>query len=68
MLSLGVRTPQATARASDTGPAGPGSPGESVWARSGPPVAGHATMNWAQRLKRVFNIDIETCRVCGGTL
>ena len=23
-------------------------------------------MNWAQRLKRVFNIDIETCRECGG--
>jgi len=24
-------------------------------------------MTWAQRLKRVFNIDVETCRVCGGT-
>ena len=23
-------------------------------------------MNWAQRLKRVFNIDIETCKGCGG--
>lgn len=23
-------------------------------------------MNWAQRLKRVFNIDVERCRVCGG--
>ena len=23
-------------------------------------------MTWAQRLKRVFNIDVETCRVCGG--
>jgi rRNA maturation protein Nop10 len=23
-------------------------------------------MTWAQRLKRVFNIDIETCSVCGG--
>ena len=23
-------------------------------------------MTWAQRLKRVFNIDIETCRECGG--
>jgi hypothetical protein len=21
---------------------------------------------WAQRLKRVFNIDIETCNSCGG--
>ena len=25
-------------------------------------------MSWAQRLKRVFAIDIETCRQCGGTL
>jgi hypothetical protein len=25
-------------------------------------------MTWAQRLKRVFNIDIETCRVCGGAV
>ncbi|CDI28577.1 Putative transposase, partial (plasmid) [Acinetobacter nosocomialis 28F] len=22
--------------------------------------------SWAQRLKRVFNIDIETCSGCGG--
>jgi hypothetical protein len=25
-----------------------------------------AAMSWAQRLKRVFRIDIETCRHCGG--
>ncbi len=25
-------------------------------------------MTWAQRLKRVFNIDIETCSQCGGTV
>jgi hypothetical protein len=31
------------------------------------PVQRHAAMTWAQRLKRVFNIDVETCRVCGGT-
>jgi hypothetical protein len=23
-------------------------------------------ITWAQRLKRVFGIDIETCRACGG--
>ena len=23
---------------------------------------------WAQRLKRVFGIDIETCRACGGVM
>jgi len=25
-------------------------------------------MTWAQRLKRVFKIDVETCRACGGAL
>ena len=25
------------------------------------PAEHHASMTWAQRLKRVFNIDIETC-------
>jgi hypothetical protein len=25
-------------------------------------------MRWAQRLKRVFSIDIETCAGCGGTM
>jgi hypothetical protein len=25
-------------------------------------------MSWAQRLKRVFAIDIETCQQCGGRL
>ena len=29
------------------------------------PAQRHVAMNWAQRLKRVFNIDVETCRVCG---
>jgi hypothetical protein len=27
-----------------------------------------AAMSWAQRLKRVFNIDIQTCPACGGAL
>jgi len=27
----------------------------------------HAAMTWAQRLKRVFNIDIELCARCGGS-
>ncbi len=25
-------------------------------------------MTWAQRLKRVFNIEIETCQRCGGAV
>ena len=27
-----------------------------------------ASMTWAQRLRRVFNIDIETCSECGGAV
>ena len=30
------------------------------------PAECHAAMTWAQRLKRVFNIDIEVCGRCGG--
>jgi hypothetical protein len=26
----------------------------------------HQSMTWAQRLKRVFGIEIETCEQCGG--
>ena len=32
------------------------------------PVERRAAMTWAQRLKRVFNIDIETCRACGAAV
>jgi uncharacterized protein with PIN domain len=27
-----------------------------------------AALSWAHRLKRVFNIDIALCPICGGTL
>ena len=32
------------------------------------PAERRASMTWAQRLKRVFGIDIETCSACGGAL
>jgi hypothetical protein len=32
------------------------------------PAQRRAAMTWAQRLKRVFGIDIETCPTCGGAL
>lgn len=32
------------------------------------PAQRRASMSWAQRLKRVFGIDIETCPVCGGAM
>ena len=32
------------------------------------PTEHRAAMTWAQRLKRVFNIDIETCSKCGGAV
>ena len=30
------------------------------------PAQPHVAMSWAQRLERVFDIDVKTCRVCGG--
>ena len=30
------------------------------------PAEKRASITWAQRLKRVFDIDIETCSKCGG--
>ena len=33
-----------------------------------PEPARHVSMTWAQRLKRVFNIDILTCEHCGGAV
>jgi hypothetical protein len=32
------------------------------------PVEQHAAMTWAQRLKRVFDIDITVCKECGGAV
>ena len=32
------------------------------------PLQRRAAMTWAQRLKRVFNIDIETCQYCSGAV
>jgi hypothetical protein len=32
------------------------------------PAERRASMTWSQRLKRVFNIDIETCCECGGAV
>ena len=32
------------------------------------PAERRAGMTWAQRLKRVFHIDIETCSECGGAV
>ena len=32
------------------------------------PAQRRTAMTWAQRLKRVFKIDIETCDQCGGTV
>ncbi len=32
------------------------------------PEEHRASMNWAQRLKRVFNIDVEICDQCGGAI
>jgi len=59
----GVFAPHSRWRAQIT-PAGRGagkSPGEGRTA-----AERHRAMSWAQRLKRVFRMDIETCERCGG--
>jgi hypothetical protein len=30
------------------------------------PVERHRAMSWAQRLKRVFKLDLTSCENCGG--
>ena len=37
-------------------------------AESATPAERHRAMRWAQRLKRVFNLDIEPCEHCGAAL
>jgi hypothetical protein len=32
------------------------------------PAERRVAMSWAQRLKRVFGIDVETCPACGGAM
>ena len=47
----------------------PGTPAECHAARACPASAASAVgMTWAQRLKRVFNIEIEICEYCGGAV
>jgi hypothetical protein len=62
----GIFAPRHALRAAIT-PAGRGRGARHTDA-PGRPVSKHASMTWAQRLKRVFAIEIETCRRCGGKL
>jgi len=64
----GVFSPNSTHRALVT-PArrGKGNQRHSDKGMEKTPAERRAAMTWAQRLKRVFNIDIETCRECGGS-
>ncbi len=43
---------------------GKGNPSQSKEAKK--PEQRHRSMTWAQRLKRVFNIDVSICAQCGG--
>jgi len=58
----GVFAPHSRWRAEVT-PAGRGKP-TATDLRT--PAERHRAMSWAQRLKRVFGIEIETCEQCGG--
>ena len=62
----GVSAPNHHWRAEIT-PAGRGKGDQRKQQRDGSsPTERHASMTWAQRLKRVFNIDVETCARCSG--
>ncbi len=59
----GVFAPHSRWRALIT-PAGRGSRGSVTGIRT--PAERHRAMRWAQRLKRVFRLDLATCEGCGG--
>lgn len=63
----GVFAPNSTWRAQVT-PArrGKGRQGASIRSEDKTPAEKHAALTWAQRLKRVFDIDVQTCDACGG--
>jgi hypothetical protein len=66
----GVFAPHSQLRAAVT-PAqrGMGSPGQGAGqAADKPATPRHVAMSWAQRLKRVFGVQIEACARCGGQL
>jgi prevent-host-death family protein len=63
----GVFAPHHALRAAIT-PAGRGRGARHTDAAAERRAPKHVSMTWAQRLKRVFAIEIETCRRCGGRL
>jgi Putative transposase len=64
----GVFAPHSKLRAAVT-PAHRGVGGKADPANSDQPITSrHVAMTWAQRLKRVFGIEINTCTRCGGQL
>jgi hypothetical protein len=64
----GVFAPHSRLRAAIT-PAGRGKGRKQpVEEGADPPVPRHVAMGWAQRLKRVFGIEIEACARCSGRL
>ena len=67
--SRAVPWPHSQHRAGDTGQAGQGRSACPTADLDEPtPAERRAAMRWAQRLKRVFGIDIEICAACGGAV
>ena len=58
----GVFAPHSRWRAEVT----PGGRGKPTTSDPRTPAERHRAMTWAQRLKRVFGIEIESCEQCGG--
>jgi hypothetical protein len=64
--ALAVCPQQPTPGTDHPGKRGKGHPARALGEHG--PTPRHLTMTWAQRLKRVFHIDIETCSQCGGAM
>jgi Putative transposase len=60
----GVFAPHSALRAEIT----PAWRGTGTAAKNRSPAERHRAMSWAQRLKRVFRLDLEHCERCGGKL
>jgi len=63
----GVFAPASALRGAVT-PAGRGRGAPAKREATEPQAPKHVQMTWMQRLRRVFAIDIQTCRRCGGQL
>ena len=67
VIPWGIRASRQAAGRGDAGASGCGAQADPTDPDK-PAAPHHVAMTWAQRLKRVFGIEIDTCTGCGGPL